>query len=356
MGTFRDSFGGTPLAETTLVDEHHRRKLEALSITTVEEMLSVARTAPAAFVRFFEGTDLPQLEADAGLQAGPAIMTVEAVEAEFEGQWFALGAEPPEDVPVEDVAAVSTFEEILADLPSKQQPAGERVDLRGCFAPVRHQGKRGTCVGHAGAAVLECLSNRVAGGSLNTSPQFLFYNSKMSDGHPDVDGTWARFAMPTLRTDGNCEEEFWPYEPDEIPGDVHHGPPPDDAVQNARQHRVVNVEELDPRDSEAIRAIVDGGRPAAVSVPVYQNWWGAVTKSTGKIPMPLPLSLRDGGHAMCVAGYDFDDDFTGGGYFIVRNSWGEEWAPRSPIAPGYGALPFEYIDRYGWEAFTASVE
>jgi C1A family cysteine protease len=239
------------------------------------------------------------------------------------------------------------------ELPSKSVPAGERVDLLACFGPVRDQAKRGTCVGHAGAAVFECLDQRANGTGLSYSPQFLFYNAKMKDGHPAVDGTWSEVAMPTLRTDGICEESFWPYEPNEIPGDPHHGPPPQAAVDNGAKHLAATIDQLNPRDSAAIRDVIDEGRPVTISVPVYQNWWGAITKSTGKIPMPLPLSLRDGGHAMCVAGYDFDDEFTGGGYLILRNSWGDTWAPQSPTAPGYGAIPFEYIDRYGWEAYTA---
>jgi C1A family cysteine protease len=356
VGAFRDSFGGTPLAQTGLVDEHHQRKLEALSITTVEELLSVARAAPGAIGQFMEGTNLPQLQADAGLLAGPALMAVQAFESEFEGAWFALGAEAPDDVPVEEVAQTSTFEEMVTALAQSEPPTGQRVDLLDSFGPIRDQARRGTCVGHAGAAVLECLHRRETGNLLNTSPQFLFHSAKMADGHPEKDGTWSRFAMPSLADAGNCEEDFWPYEPLVIPGNVHHGPPPAEAVENATQHRVVNIEQLAPRDSAAIRVVVDDGRPVTISVPVYQNWWGAVTKSTGKIPMPLPQTLLDGGHALCVAGYDFDDDFTGGGYFIVRNSWGVGWAPQSPIAPGYGALPFEYIDRYGWEAYTARLQ
>ena len=57
---------------------------------------------------------------------------------------------------------------------------------------------------------------------------------------------------------------------------------------------------------------------------------------------------------MCVVGYGFDDDIVGGWYFLLRNSWGTGWAEGSAIEPGYGAIPFVYIDNYGWEAYTGS--
>jgi C1A family cysteine protease len=89
-------------------------------------------------------------------------------------------------------------------------------------------------------------------------------------------------------------------------------------------------------------------------VPVYNNWYSnPAANALGLIPMPIANSVRKGGHAMCVAGYDWDPDFAGGGYFIVRNSWGVGWASRSPVGPGYGAIPFLYVEKYAWESWTA---
>lgn len=49
-----------------------------------------------------------------------------------------------------------------------------------------------------------------------------------------------------------------------------------------------------------------------------------------------------------------NDDFAGGGYFIVRNSWGTQWASRSLIAPGYGTIPYDYIRNENESAFVIS--
>jgi C1A family cysteine protease len=64
--------------------------------------------------------------------------------------------------------------------------------------------------------------------------------------------------------------------------------------------------------------------------------------------------MPEGGHAVCVVGYGEDDDFAGGGFFIVRNSWGTSWAAKSAFEPGYGTIPFAYVARHGWEAFVLS--
>src|SRR5207249_11867871 len=60
--------------------------------------------------------------------------------------------------------------------------------------------------------------------------------------------------------------------------------------------------------------------------------------------------------AMCIIGYGFDSAFLGGGYFVVRNSWGTDWARLSPFGPGHGTLPFSYVGHYGWEAYTIRSE
>lgn len=88
----------------------------------------------------------------------------------------------------------------------------------------------------------------------------------------------------------------------------------------------------------------------AGSVPVYPN--RRIAQLSGDIPMPLPGSVPDGGHAMCVVGYGFDDGYLGGGYVIVRNSWGTGWASQSEFGAGYGKLPFAYLRQFGWEAFS----
>jgi hypothetical protein len=161
--------------------------------------------------------------------------------------------------------------------------------------------------------------------------------------------------MPLAASAGACEESVWPYNSAKVPNSEGQGPPPATAAPDALDHLLQEPVELDPRQPVPIREALEAGRPAAISVPVYNNWYSnPAVNALGLIPMPLPNSVLKGGHAVCLAGYGWDPDFAGGGFFVVRNSWGTRWAPRSPVAPGYGAIPFLYVERYAWEAWTTA--
>jgi len=47
------------------------------------------------------------------------------------------------------------------------------------------------------------------------------------------------------------------------------------------------------------------------------------------------------GHSVALVGYKKSNLFPGGGYFIIRNSWGSNWGEE-----GYAYMPFEYVAKY----------
>jgi hypothetical protein len=51
------------------------------------------------------------------------------------------------------------------------------------------------------------------------------------------------------------------------------------------------------------------------------------------IPMPLPDSQIQGGHAVLICGYNDNTKM-----FILRNSWGNSWGNE-----GYGYIPYKYL-------------
>lgn len=345
----------TPLEQVKLVDPRSTEILRALSVTSVEELLGLIAADPDAVGKFLPDLDLPQIQADADAVArAPVLAEFES----FENPEFGMGAWAPEDIEPGERASAAYVKEWLpaaaveVDRDKAKEPAMTLID---CFGPIRDQGRRGTCVAHATCAILECQEARLKGAKNDLSEQFVYWNAKANDGSSNVEGTWLHVAMPHTERDGACLESVWPYNPGKIPGDEGQGPPPPAASTDALGHLLSGAVKLEPRDPGAMRDVLDQRRPIAVSIPVYNNWYSnPAANALGLIPMPLPNSVRKGGHAVSLAGYGWDPEFAGGGFFVVRNSWGTEWAPRSPIAPGYGAIPFLYLERYAWESWTTA--
>jgi hypothetical protein len=95
---------------------------------------------------------------------------------------------------------------------------------------------------------------------------------------------------------------------------------------------------------------------------VGNNWLNVITQTSGLVLDPalhspqFDFTTLKFGHAVCVLGYEPDQNAPGGGWFIFRNSCGEKWGeqPAVPggksLPPGYGTVSAEYVDKYALEA------
>ena len=68
---------------------------------------------------------------------------------------------------------------------------------------------------------------------------------------------------------------------------------------------------------------------------VFDSFEEAATNG-GYIPYPKPTESVQGGHAVTIVGYD--EKKSGGGAFLIKNSWGTDWGER-----GYGWIPMKYF-------------
>jgi hypothetical protein len=261
-------------------------------------------------------------------------------------------------------------EQVLADFrrmgrlrPARATPSGafeamlpNSVRLMDRMPPVRNQGERGTCVAFGSVALREYL----LGSRDDLSEQFLYWACKELDGHPGP-GTYIHTAMTAFAQYGVCQETVWPYNPQQM-ADEGQGPPPGVATENARQYRLDSARTVEPNLVVHYKHVLAGdnghdGMPVTFGTLVFNSWYmSAETHRTGKITLPLPGESPVGGHAWCVVGYVDDADVPGGGYFVVRNSWGSGWACDSPEAPGHALMPYEYVERYAFEAFTGPMK
>ena len=114
---------------------------------------------------------------------------------------------------------------------------------------------------------------------------------------------------------------------------------------------MVEGEGATPGDVERFAGHLDPGRPVVLGVLTFSEWDLPAVADTGEIILPLPLSLPDGGHAICLVGYELRPNAAGGGVFLFRNSWSKSWAARSRYKAGYGTLFFEYVRQYTVEAY-----
>jgi len=241
----------------------------------------------------------------------------------------------------------------VADFMVTALEAGEANHIPALF-PIRAQGKRGTCVSFGTVALREFLDGK----RHRLSEQYLYHGAKMRDGQPDKAGTWIRYAIACLEEEGVCQAEEWPYNP--LPGKTEHqGPPPESAIRGASRFRISHAVAINPKSVNDLRAVLAGqrggkGRVISFAIPVFRSWHqNPLTYKTGRIVMPLPGEQPQGGHCMCLVGYRDDPEWPGGGFFILRNSWGEKWGADCPFGAGYGMVPYKFIALYCWEAWTA---
>jgi hypothetical protein len=275
-----------------------------------------------------------------------------------------LGANPPPGSPISLNSAVG-----LPPPPPFIAPAAPTttIDLRLRLQPwpVRDQGKRGTCVAFGTTA---CVESATGGPNPDYSEQFLYWAIKNHSGDPNKtqDGTWAQFARDMLQSDGICHENFDPYTG--APINPVSGPRPSGgAFADAGKYKF-NATTYTRRPAGAaavVLRLLNNNSPVVVSLPVFRdptmptgpyNWTTRVGWAYGRVLNPPVRSVVAGGHCVCVTGFVPDNAEPTGGYFIIRNSWGTQWArlaptPGSSNSPeqGYGEISATYVDMYCWE-------
>jgi C1A family cysteine protease len=339
------AFRGHQLAQLSDVPETVVKALGALYISDAEQLVAVASV---------DGTDkllakqlrISVKELQSVVSAARAVVTDAHVsELESPGEYdLSTGAFEPTDEILAEVQALPmlTVEDVPVALPAS-------VNWVRRMPPVRNQAARGTCVAFALTALHE-FHTQTEGQPRDFSEQHLYYETKQIDGASSSCGTWLVKAVRALADRGQCREEVWAYNPN-APCNNHGAAPP-----NARTDGVafrLETRAVASKDVKEIKSALAAGGVVPFSIPVYDSWYrSAATRNTGRITMRIGNEQASGGHAMCLVGYQDDESAPGGGYFILRNSWGS-WAAQSPYGAGYGTIPYQYIATDCWETFTA---
>ena len=166
-------------------------------------------------------------------------------------------------------------------------------------------------------------------------------------------GTRIRRAFEALERYGICRFRLWPYANVASVAEAADGSFPPGAHEDARKHRVMNGLYIlrAPNNVDEIRGILSGanGRrrmPVCVGVDVFDGC-DDETFAFPSCATDGSVATFKGIHEMLLVGYRDDRAFAGGGFFIVRNSWGTDWGK-----DGYGRIPYAYIECFCREAGT----
>jgi hypothetical protein len=324
------------------------------------------------------GLRIPLISNAVSRDAGPSYLAI-AQQLEAIQPAASFGALPPAGARFSPGTAIDLQTALAAVMPAGGPPPGGGIDLRaGLIWPVRDQGHRGTCVAFGSTACAEFfyrpmppLVDGPASALPDLSEQFLYFQIKTAtaDPHPNADGTWLRFARDALSAAGICLETLWPYVATAVApvSGATPGQPTAPAVADAGTRVLMPVSynaAPAPGAAATLLGLLRAGRPVAICLPVFgnpgqpngvTNWTTPDGWAFGRVINPPPTTVVQGGHCVCVVGYQPDAQEPHGGYFIFRNSSNTAWAAQAPSpgyaspAPGYGDISASYVDQYCWE-------
>lgn len=222
--------------------------------------------------------------------------------------------------------------------PAKAQLA-KSVDLRKWASPVDDQYQLGGCVGNAIANAYELEVNRLYPNKFTElSRLFIYYNARASMGESQYDvGTTIRAGLQAVKKFGVCAESIWPYNIE-----MFDDRPSVAAYEDAKNRKIESYKRV-LMQTDIMDALANQ-KPVVIALMVFSEFMELnQTKST--VPIPSKASIEQGGHAMCLVGYDMDRSA-----FLAKNSFGTEWGDQ-----GYCWIPFEYAKQYAFEQWVFDI-
>ena len=216
-------------------------------------------------------------------------------------------------------------------------PLPAKTDLRMYMPPVYDQLSIGSCTGNGIAACIAYLRYKDAAlPDWSPSRLFIYYGERLLEGTVKQDsGAQIRDGIKYVAANGAPPESLWPYVVAKFASK-----PPKTVYSQAVLHKLITYMRVNWSDLNEVKACLAAGFPIVFGFQVYASMMSQAMAASGLLPMPGPNERCEGGHCVCLCGYDDTKAYPGGvGMGLVRNSWGPGWGQG-----GYFWMPYPYID------------
>ena len=224
------------------------------------------------------------------------------------------------------------------------EPLPKSVDLRPFMPTVFSQGKFGSCTSNGAIANIEYLTYITKGEKTILSRMYHYNKERINDGTPltEDSGSSVRQICKTLKKDGVCDEELFPYYAENFSKE-----PDEKANENAKKHKIKSYYRCD--NAYEIKQALAMGLPVLAGLAIYEDFYR--TGKNGNVPTIDTSTPYLGGHLVLLVGYQ-PKMLSNKVKFILRNSWGESiktedswgYAFNCPSDSGFGDNGHGYID------------
>ena len=201
------------------------------------------------------------------------------------------------------------------------------VNLLKWTAPIRNQGKEGSCVGFGVGGGLSSVAKQLKVYKEWFSPRDIYNGARYLEGDMQQEGCMPRDAWRWVVANGCLLEHFWPYV---VNQDSNVLPPAEFNVDRA-QWPVVSYIRVDQGTAGLMSALAEG-HFVSIGTPWFEEWMSPGL--SGKLSAPSGSSSVAGGHETYLYGYD-----SGKELFFGCNSWGRTWG-----SCGKYKMPFSSFD------------